>query len=130
MKKVSHLVSSYMPSNVRYLILFLVRDFIFVLQTIFRIVVALGSKLVNFVKIIIFWIADGISNSRYIKQTSQESERPDLGNARVVITGGRALKSAENFKMVEQLAEKLGAAGVSLENASCNYFILLLYWFP
>ncbi|KAL8127265.1 electron transfer flavoprotein subunit alpha, mitochondrial isoform X1 [Apium graveolens] len=53
---------------------------------------------------------DGISKSRYIKQTTQESERPDLGNARVVITGGRALKSAENFKMVEQLAEKLGAA--------------------
>ncbi|KVH99077.1 Electron transfer flavoprotein, alpha subunit, C-terminal [Cynara cardunculus var. scolymus] len=49
-------------------------------------------------------------NSRFVKQTTQESEHPDLGSARVVITGGRALKSAENFKIIEKLAEKLGAA--------------------
>ncbi|XP_071702887.1 electron transfer flavoprotein subunit alpha, mitochondrial-like [Rutidosis leptorrhynchoides] len=48
--------------------------------------------------------------SRHVKQVIQESERPDLGNASVVITGGRALKSAENFKMIEKLAQKLGAA--------------------
>ncbi|CAI0380054.1 unnamed protein product [Linum tenue] len=53
---------------------------------------------------------DSIRKSRYVKLTSQETERPDLGNAKVVVTGGRALKSAENFKMIEKLAEKLGAA--------------------
>ncbi|KAM7492682.1 hypothetical protein LguiA_035603 [Lonicera macranthoides] len=53
---------------------------------------------------------DGIGKSRYIRQTTQDTERPDLGNASIVITGGRALKSAENFKMIEKLAEKLGAA--------------------
>ncbi|KAL4619257.1 hypothetical protein ACB092_06G067100 [Castanea dentata] len=53
---------------------------------------------------------DAVGKSRYVKLTSQETERPDLGNARVVVTGGRALKSAENFKMIEKLAEKLGAA--------------------
>ncbi|CAI9088477.1 OLC1v1022812C1 [Oldenlandia corymbosa var. corymbosa] len=53
---------------------------------------------------------EAVGKSRYIKLSSQESERPDLGSARVVITGGRALKSAENFKMIEKLAEKLGAA--------------------
>ncbi|KAI8014666.1 Haloacid dehalogenase-like hydrolase domain-containing protein [Camellia lanceoleosa] len=53
---------------------------------------------------------DAIGKSRYIKLSSQNSERPDLGNVHVVVTGGRALKSAENFKMIEKLAEKLGAA--------------------
>ncbi|KAK4541373.1 hypothetical protein RGQ29_033247 [Quercus rubra] len=53
---------------------------------------------------------DAVGKSRYVKLTSQETERPDLGNARVVVTGGRALKSADNFKMIEKLAEKLGAA--------------------
>ncbi|KAG6522882.1 hypothetical protein ZIOFF_020037 [Zingiber officinale] len=48
--------------------------------------------------------------SRWLKLASQESERPDLGNARTVVTGGRGLKSAENFKLLEKLAEKLGAA--------------------
>ncbi|KAJ6770569.1 ELECTRON TRANSFER FLAVOPROTEIN SUBUNIT ALPHA MITOCHONDRIAL [Salix purpurea] len=53
---------------------------------------------------------DFVGKSRYINHTAQVTERPDLGNAQVVITGGRALKSAENFKMIEKLAEKLGAA--------------------
>lgn len=54
--------------------------------------------------------------SRWLKLTSQDTERPDLGNARVVVTGGRGLKSAENFKLLEKLAEKLGAAGMHIGN--------------
>ncbi|XP_051125235.1 electron transfer flavoprotein subunit alpha, mitochondrial isoform X1 [Andrographis paniculata] len=53
---------------------------------------------------------NALGKSKYITQSSQDTERPDLGSARVVVTGGRALKSAENFKMIEKLAEKLGAA--------------------
>lgn len=53
---------------------------------------------------------DVVGKSRYISLSSQDTERPDLGNARIVVTGGRGLKSAENFKMIEKLAEKLGAA--------------------
>lgn len=57
------------------------------------------------------YMPDSIGKSRFIKLSCQDTERPDLGNARVVITGGRGLKSAENFKMIDKLAEKLGAAG-------------------
>ncbi|PKI55877.1 hypothetical protein CRG98_023758 [Punica granatum] len=53
---------------------------------------------------------ESIGKSRYVKLASQDTERPDLGNARIVVTGGRGLKSSENFKMIEKLAEKLGAA--------------------
>ncbi|GFP79183.1 electron transfer flavoprotein subunit alpha mitochondrial [Phtheirospermum japonicum] len=53
---------------------------------------------------------DAVGKSKYINLSSQDTERPDLGNAHIVVTGGRALKSAENFKLIEKLAEKLGAA--------------------
>lgn len=53
---------------------------------------------------------EDLGKSRYISQTTQDDERPDLENARIVVTGGRALKSAEKFKLIEDLAEKLGAA--------------------
>ncbi len=49
-------------------------------------------------------------NSRYVGAELTESERPELTSARVVISGGRGLGSAENFALVEALADKLGAA--------------------
>ncbi|CAA6654262.1 unnamed protein product [Spirodela intermedia] len=51
-----------------------------------------------------------LGRSRWLSLTSQDTERPDLGNARIVVTGGRGLKSAENFKLLDKLANKLGAA--------------------
>ena len=39
-----------------------------------------------------------------------EANRPDLGTARIVVSGGVALGSAERFKLVEQLADVIGAA--------------------
>lgn len=49
--------------------------------------------------------------ARFIDQQLTISIRPELGSARVVISGGRALQSAENFKrLLEPLAEKLQAA--------------------
>ena len=48
--------------------------------------------------------------SLFIKRELSNSERPDLGSAAIVVSGGRALGSAEKFKIIYQLADKMGAA--------------------
>lgn len=48
--------------------------------------------------------------SRFEGQTLTESPRPELTAARVIISGGRGLKSAENFHLLEAIADQLGGA--------------------
>ena len=48
--------------------------------------------------------------SRLAGRELTKSERPELASARRVVAGGRGLGSAENFKLLEALADKLGAA--------------------
>ncbi len=48
--------------------------------------------------------------SNYVGEELTESERPDLGTANVVVSGGRGMGNGENFEMLETLADKLGAA--------------------
>ena len=48
--------------------------------------------------------------SRFVSQEVAKSERPELTAARVVVSGGRGMGNGENFKILDALADKLGAA--------------------
>lgn len=48
--------------------------------------------------------------STYVKSEISKSERPDLSSAKKVISGGRGMKSGDNFKMLYDFADKIGAA--------------------
>jgi electron transfer flavoprotein alpha subunit len=48
--------------------------------------------------------------STFVSQELSKSERPELTSARVIISGGRGMQNGENFKLLEEVADKLGAA--------------------
>ena len=50
------------------------------------------------------------SHTRYISQETTKSDRPDLQSAPKVVSGGRGVGSAENFKIIFSFADKIGAA--------------------
>ena len=59
------------------------------------------------------------THTRFVKLEAQKSERPELQSATRVVSGGRALGSSENFKVIYALADKL-KAGVGASRAAVD----------
>ena len=86
-------------------------------QTEFEAAAESGSSPVESVEVV---ADDAASRIEFVALEAQKSERPELTEAEVVVSGGRALKSSENFENVlEPLVDALGAA-MGASRAACD----------
>ena len=61
-------------------------------------------------KVILFHGLGDFENVKFVKHELSKSDRPELTAAKVVISGGRGMQNGDNFKLLEGIADKLGAA--------------------
>jgi len=54
--------------------------------------------------------ADSVNLSEWLREDVVELERPELTAASIIISGGRGMQNGDNFKLLESVADKLGAA--------------------
>ena len=65
---------------------------------------------------------EAFSLTKFIKREEIKSDRPELGTARIVISGGRGMQNGDNFKLITTIADKLNAAiGASRAAVDAGY---------
>ena len=67
-------------------------------------------------------VGEEFSSTKFVKREEIKSDRPELGTARVVISGGRGMQNGDNFKLITAIADKLNAAiGASRAAVDAGY---------
>jgi len=82
--------------------------------SVFDAVAATGSASVEALD-----IATESGLATFVSAEMTKSERPELGSAKIIVSGGRGMQNGENFAMLETLADKLGA-GVGASRAAVD----------